>query len=229
MYRRPAPGRPARQCGHPKSAQCDCLAKRTLCCTLTSSQWDMVEQGQIVAVAMYDSREDLELATQHRHHSVSSVSTPGSNQDVGSMGTGTPYQTPPYQVPRLPIFGVGGPQGPQNAMYAPSLPTSGHVSSQFINGASIADPRLPDWVPSPADPLTDLDLAHLQAARRDAQQNSFSHMDFSNTQFPTPVSYPPRNQDVQFASPPFMDHQDPTNHLAGATRKSRVGARSMGC
>lgn len=206
---------------------------------------------------MYDSREDLELATQHRHHSVSSISTPGSNPDVGSMGAGTPYQTPPYQVPRLPIFGVGGPQGPQNgmrqqqvsdpfawngqapqisladvqrlseqpmqptgissyldpAMYAPSLPTSGHVSSQFINGASIADPRLPDWVPSPADPLTDLDLAHLQAARRDAQQNSFSHMDFSNTQFPTPVSYPPQNQDVQFASPPFMDHQDPTNHL----------------
>lgn len=62
MFRRPAPGRPARQCGHPKAAQCDCLAKRTLCCMLTPEEWDQVELGLLVSVPMYDSEADLNAA-----------------------------------------------------------------------------------------------------------------------------------------------------------------------
>lgn len=90
MFRRPAPGRPARQCGHPKSAQCDCLAKRTLCCVLTVSEWDLVEAGQIVRVPMYDSREDLDAAQQSLRQSISLMSDTATNDSFSSVSTPAP-------------------------------------------------------------------------------------------------------------------------------------------
>ncbi|KAL1297493.1 hypothetical protein AAFC00_005012 [Neodothiora populina] len=133
MFRRPAPGRPARQCGHPKSAQCDCLSKRTLCCVLTNEQWDQVEQRQVISVQMYDTREDLDAAQNRRsisyapssvysdhdtsltnNGSVSSVSTPLSTplNVFGSdsrANDGTPVSDSypwPAETPPAAIFGV---------------------------------------------------------------------------------------------------------------------------
>lgn len=63
LFRRPNPGRPARQCGHARSASCDCLSKRTLCTTLTDPEWDLVNAGMVISVVMYDSVEELNAAT----------------------------------------------------------------------------------------------------------------------------------------------------------------------
>lgn len=119
MFRRPAPGRPARQCGHPKSAHCDCLAKRTLCCTLTNEQWDAVARGDTVAVHMYDNREDLESA--YRKDSLYSQS-PQSGISDGSSGTprSSLGSFTPSPMSRMQMFGgMGGPQGNINHVTDP--------------------------------------------------------------------------------------------------------------
>lgn len=108
MYRRPNPGRPARQCGHPKSVQCDCLAKRTLCCVLTNEQWDEVTEGKIVTVAMYDSMEDLDNAqgkVRDNAPSPASAASPARGSSNLASGAPTPQNT------RFQMFGVGGPHG----------------------------------------------------------------------------------------------------------------------
>ncbi|PNS16381.1 hypothetical protein CAC42_115 [Sphaceloma murrayae] len=116
MYRRPNPGRPARQCGHPKSVQCDCLAKRTLCCILSSDEWDQVTDGKVVTVAMYDSMEDLEAAQGKLRSAdaLANTATPSSGHPYGAFaGTSSP------QPSRFQIFGVGGPQGHVESMTDP--------------------------------------------------------------------------------------------------------------
>lgn len=146
MFRRPAPGRPARQCGHPKSAHCDCLAKRTLCCTLTNEQWDAVARGDTVAVHMYDNKDDLESA--YRKDSLYS----GSPQSINDKSSGAPrnnigpYMSSPMSQPpttRLQMFGVGGPQGNSNPVadpfawngMAPQAPVHAHSGLQQLSRA----------------------------------------------------------------------------------------------
>ncbi|KAG8628086.1 hypothetical protein KVT40_003959 [Elsinoe batatas] len=108
MYRRPNPGRPARQCGHPKSVQCDCLAKRTLCCYLSSEEWDQVQEGKIITVAMFDSTEDLE-ASQGKIGT--NASSPGSTGSPVRVPQNTPFVAPSPSTATFQMFGVGGPQG----------------------------------------------------------------------------------------------------------------------
>ncbi|KAF4554981.1 Hypothetical protein D9617_3g020500 [Elsinoe fawcettii] len=108
MYRRPNPGRPARQCGHPKSVQCDCLAKRTLCCTLSSDEWDEVTDGKVVTVAMYDSLEDLETAQGKIR---TTAPSPGSSASPARGSSSIPSAMPTPPATRFQMFGVGGPHG----------------------------------------------------------------------------------------------------------------------
>lgn len=116
MFRRPAPGRPPRQCGHPKSLGCDCLSKRTLCCVLSNDQWDRVERGEIVSVHMYNNSAELEEG-QHQMHELRRDSTPyqetpshpSISGPTNPIQQSMPFRQPP--VPRFQMFGVGGPQG----------------------------------------------------------------------------------------------------------------------
>lgn len=154
MFRRPAPGRPARQCGHPKAAQCDCLAKRTLCCVLTSEQWDQVEAGHQVHVQMYDTREELDAAQQRGalYSQPTSPFTPVSNGSFSSA------PDPPL-VPRSQMFGVGGPQGnavpgPHPLNWTTDVP---HVpiyqpSPQFQQFSPAHTPGIPGSVSQPPVP-----------------------------------------------------------------------------
>lgn len=111
MFRRPAPGRPARQCGHPKAAKCDCLAKRTLCCALTSEQWDQVVEGQIIKVSMFDSRDELDAAQmQQQAHP---QPTPHTLLDSANTYTNSSFSSAstPAPDPRIQMYVATGSQG----------------------------------------------------------------------------------------------------------------------
>ncbi|KAF2154190.1 hypothetical protein K461DRAFT_292857 [Myriangium duriaei CBS 260.36] len=103
VFRRPNPGRPARQCGHPKQAQCDCLAKRTLCCKLTDDEWEQVREGKVVTVTMYDSLDDL-------NHSALEAQPP-QPMAFPTLPQRGPIMYHPYSNVRMQMMGIGGPQG----------------------------------------------------------------------------------------------------------------------
>lgn len=210
MYRRPLPGRPARQCGHPKSNRCDCLAKRTLCCTLSPEQWNLVEAGQIVRIAMYDNHDDLETAQNARQSSTPSQATPSLYSDLASTPmASTPMAnesfspaSTPAPIPRLQMMGVGGPQGnakPGPDPFAwtgevPSFPTQ-NLAGQYqqMPSSGFMAPSVPMYQQFEGDypagvPTTDMhrsSLSHPSALQNPWPQPRPEYMPFNRPQFAT--------------------------------------------
>ena len=218
MFRRPAPGRPARQCGHPKAAQCDCLAKRTLCCVLSHEQWDFVEQGQIVQVAMYDSREDLDAA-QHSN-SISAQSTPPSFLDSASTPlttTSTPMAHEPYlststpvPVSQLQMFATGAsPTDSKPVVDSFGFYGNGSQLPMHDMAAQYQAPQANVFIPQPSAPYQPFyrsyDHQSSGSMHTDMQRGSISQQSPPQTLWPQPrPEYMPYDQ-PHFVPPP----QDP--------------------
>lgn len=227
MFRRPAPGRPARQCGHPKSHKCDCLSTRTLCCILSSEEWDLVENQHVVTVEMYDTREALDDAQAASSRSSVSHGTPsvypGSEATPMSHGSFSTTSTPAL-VPRLQMFGVGGPQG--NAAPGPdAFAWSGEVPQMQPFGMT---PQYQTIQPSHQMPQSNPQQYPQLGAQFQPQQSGMSQVDMhrgsiSHQTGPLTPWPQPRPEYMPFNHPQLIDGQE-SNSEALRLERMHIGA-----